>query len=49
MSGVKGVSAFPSEENIFCWIGTINGAHGTVSLFEVSYIDGFHTCENQNI
>jgi len=30
MSGVKGVSAFPSEENIFCWIGTINGAHGTV-------------------
>lgn len=30
MSGDKGVSAFPSDENIFNWIGTINGANGTV-------------------
>lgn len=30
MSGDKGVSAFPSDENIFTWIGTINGASGTV-------------------
>ncbi|GBN36583.1 Ubiquitin-conjugating enzyme E2 C, partial [Araneus ventricosus] len=30
MSGDKGISAFPSEENIFNWIGTINGAQGTV-------------------
>ncbi|GFT76870.1 ubiquitin-conjugating enzyme E2 C [Nephila pilipes] len=30
MSGDKGVSAFPSDENIFNWIGTINGAKGTV-------------------
>ncbi|XP_054721712.1 ubiquitin-conjugating enzyme E2 C-like [Uloborus diversus] len=30
MSGDKGVSAFPAEENIFTWIGTINGATGTV-------------------
>ncbi|XP_035220387.1 ubiquitin-conjugating enzyme E2 C-like [Stegodyphus dumicola] len=30
VSGDKGVSAFPSDENIFSWIGTINGACGTV-------------------
>ncbi|GIX99216.1 ubiquitin-conjugating enzyme E2 C [Caerostris darwini] len=30
MSGDKGISAFPSEENMFNWIGTINGAEGTV-------------------
>lgn len=29
-AGDKGVSAFPTDENIFSWIGTINGAHGTV-------------------
>jgi len=30
MCGDKGISAFPSEENIFKWIGTINGPQGTV-------------------
>ncbi|XP_035211518.1 ubiquitin-conjugating enzyme E2 C-like [Stegodyphus dumicola] len=32
VSGDKGVSAFPSDENIFSWIGTINGACGTVII-----------------
>ncbi|MQL88745.1 hypothetical protein Taro_021313 [Colocasia esculenta] len=29
MSGDLGVSAFPEAENIFCWIGTIEGGIGT--------------------
>ncbi|XP_015919030.1 ubiquitin-conjugating enzyme E2 C [Parasteatoda tepidariorum] len=30
MCGDKGISAFPSDENLFNWIGTINGPQGTV-------------------
>ncbi|NWW94347.1 UBE2C enzyme, partial [Rhynochetos jubatus] len=31
MSGDKGISAFPESDNLFKWIGTIDGAAGTVS------------------
>jgi ubiquitin-conjugating enzyme E2 C len=31
MSGEKGVSAFPDGDNLFKWIGTIQGPTGTVS------------------
>ncbi|KAG9353373.1 hypothetical protein JZ751_017952, partial [Albula glossodonta] len=30
MSGDKGISAFPESDNLFKWIGTIDGAQGTV-------------------
>ncbi|XP_069740825.1 ubiquitin-conjugating enzyme E2 C isoform X4 [Narcine bancroftii] len=30
MSGNKGISAFPESDNLFRWIGTIEGATGTV-------------------
>ncbi|KAM3398410.1 ubiquitin-conjugating enzyme E2 20-like [Capsicum galapagoense] len=30
MSGDSGISAFPEEENIFCWKGTISGSKDTV-------------------
>ncbi|XP_030522433.1 ubiquitin-conjugating enzyme E2 20 [Rhodamnia argentea] len=30
MSGDPGISAFPEEDNIFCWKGTIIGSKGTV-------------------
>ncbi|XP_075701841.1 ubiquitin-conjugating enzyme E2 C isoform X2 [Rhinoderma darwinii] len=30
MSGDKGISAFPESDNLFKWIGTIDGAVGTV-------------------
>lgn len=30
MSGNKGISAFPESDNLFKWIGTIDGAQGTV-------------------
>lgn len=30
MSGDKGISAFPETDNLFKWIGTIDGAQGTV-------------------
>ncbi|GFS30990.1 ubiquitin-conjugating enzyme19 [Actinidia rufa] len=30
MSGDSGISAFPEEENIFCWRGTITGSKDTV-------------------
>lgn len=30
MSGDKGISAFPESDNLFKWIGTIDGAPGTV-------------------
>jgi len=30
MSGEMGISAFPDGENLFKWIGTINGGSGTV-------------------
>lgn len=30
MSGDKGISAFPESDNLFRWIGTIDGAAGTV-------------------
>jgi ubiquitin-conjugating enzyme E2 C len=30
MSTEKGVSAFPEGENLFKWVGTINGPHDTV-------------------
>jgi ubiquitin-conjugating enzyme E2 C len=32
MSGEKGVSAFPDGDNLFKWIGTIQGPTGTVSI-----------------
>ena len=31
MSGEKGVSAFPDGDNLFKWIGTIQGPSGTVN------------------
>lgn len=31
MSGEKGVSAFPDGDNLFKWIGTIQGPSGTVT------------------
>lgn len=31
MSGEKGVSAFPDGDNLFKWIGTIQGPAGTVT------------------
>ncbi|XP_056244657.1 ubiquitin-conjugating enzyme E2 C isoform X1 [Seriola aureovittata] len=30
MSGDKGISAFPESDNLFKWVGTIDGAQGTV-------------------
>lgn len=30
MSGDSGISAFPEEDNIFCWKGTIQGSKDTV-------------------
>lgn len=33
MSGDKGISAFPESDNLFKWVGTIDGAQGTVSCF----------------
>lgn len=30
MSGDKGISAFPESDNLFKWVGTIEGAQGTV-------------------
>ena len=30
MGGDPGVSAFPEEDNIFCWKGTITGSNDTV-------------------
>ncbi|KAL0977896.1 hypothetical protein UPYG_G00162920 [Umbra pygmaea] len=30
MSGDKGISAFPESDSLFKWIGTIDGAQGTV-------------------
>ena len=30
MSGDDGVSAFPDGDNLFHWVGTVNGADGTV-------------------
>uniref|UniRef100_A0A3Q3KJR5 Ubiquitin-conjugating enzyme E2 C n=1 Tax=Monopterus albus TaxID=43700 RepID=A0A3Q3KJR5_MONAL len=30
MSGNKGISAFPESDNLFKWVGTIDGAQGTV-------------------
>ncbi|XP_031173187.1 ubiquitin-conjugating enzyme E2 C [Sander lucioperca] len=30
MSGDQGISAFPESDNLFKWVGTINGAQGTV-------------------
>uniref|UniRef100_A0A8C3IZ66 Ubiquitin-conjugating enzyme E2 C n=1 Tax=Chrysemys picta bellii TaxID=8478 RepID=A0A8C3IZ66_CHRPI len=30
MAGDKGISAFPESDNLFRWIGTIDGAAGTV-------------------
>ncbi|CAN1264010.1 Ubiquitin-conjugating enzyme E2 19 [Linum perenne] len=30
MSGETGISAFPEEDNIFCWKGTIIGSKDTV-------------------
>ncbi|KVI08144.1 ubiquitin-conjugating enzyme E2 20-like [Cynara cardunculus var. scolymus] len=30
MSGDSGISAFPEEDNIFCWKGTISGSKDTV-------------------
>ncbi|KAJ7959713.1 Ubiquitin-conjugating enzyme, E2 [Quillaja saponaria] len=30
MSGDSGISAFPEEDNIFCWKGTITGSQDTV-------------------
>lgn len=34
MSGSKGISAFPDGDNLFKWIGTIDGPEKTVSLHE---------------
>ena len=31
MAGCKGVSAFPDGDNLFKWIGTIEGPENTVS------------------
>ena len=33
MSGEKGVSAFPDGDNLFKWIGTIQGPIGTVLIY----------------
>jgi len=30
MSGDSGISAFPEEDNIFCWKGTITGSKDTI-------------------
>ncbi|EGG14123.1 ubiquitin-conjugating enzyme E2 [Cavenderia fasciculata] len=30
MAGITGISAFPNSDNIFNWVGTIQGASGTV-------------------
>lgn len=43
MSGDKGISAFPEGDNLFKWIGTIDGAKGTVSVQMLScYIEHNH-------
>lgn len=35
MSGSKGISAFPDGDNLFKWIGTIEGPENTVSEINV--------------
>uniref|UniRef100_A0A671K8N7 Ubiquitin-conjugating enzyme E2 C-like n=1 Tax=Sinocyclocheilus anshuiensis TaxID=1608454 RepID=A0A671K8N7_9TELE len=37
MSGDKGISAFPESDNLFKWIGTIDGAQGTVGTTVVFF------------
>jgi len=32
MSSEKGVTAFPEDDNLFKWVGTIEGPQGTVSF-----------------
>ena len=36
MSSEEGVSAFPEDDNLFKWVGTIEGPQGTVSYFTVT-------------
>jgi hypothetical protein len=35
MGAEKGISAFPESDNLFKWIGTIQGPSGTVRLFDI--------------
>lgn len=43
MSSVPGVSAFPEGDNLLSWVGTIQGAAGTVSNS-----DCYFHCHNIN-
>jgi ubiquitin-conjugating enzyme E2 C len=37
MSSVPGVSAFPEGDNLLSWVGTIQGAAGTVQVIPLTY------------
>lgn len=37
MSGDKGISAFPESDNLFKWVGTIEGAQGTVGTHCIAF------------
>ena len=37
MSGDAGVSAFPEDENIFCWKGMISGSKDNVFKLHLSF------------
>ena len=45
MSSCPGISAFPQENDIFTWVGTIEGAEGTVSFkaFRSYQLSKLHT------
>jgi ubiquitin-conjugating enzyme E2 C len=50
MKGDKGISAFPDGDNIFKWIGTIQGPEGTVrykKYYQLIAIDAGLKCGNQ--
>lgn len=38
MSNDPGVSAFPEGDNLFKWVGTIEGGKGTVSDFGLIFL-----------
>jgi len=39
MSGDRSVSAFPDGDNLFRWIGTINGPIGTVWIKSLTFTE----------
>lgn len=49
MSGDKGISAFPESDNLFKWIGTIDGAQGTVGVVFSLGVRKCDSCKQANV